>query len=70
MTKSTADAMAQVKWILAPEVADSKTIREALFCEGVLRFPQWLDANLVNTIKSGVHRSVYQISLPGFDIHL
>ena len=70
MTNSTADAIAQVKWILAPEVADSKTIREALFCEGVLRFPQWLDANLVNTIKSGVHRSVYQISLPGFDIHL
>ena len=70
MTNSTANAVAQVKWILAPEVAESKTIREALFNEGVLRFPQWLDANMVKTIKSGSHRSVYQIQLPQMDIHL
>ena len=70
MTNSTADTVAHVKWILAPEVADCKIIREALFCEGVLRFPQWLDANIVKTIKSGVHRSVYQIPLSEFDIHL
>lgn len=70
MTNSTANAVTQVKWILAPKVADSNTLMEALFCEGVLRFPQWLDANLVKTIKSGSHRSVYQIPLSGFDIHL
>jgi len=70
MTNSTANAVAQVKWIFAPEVADSKMIKEALFSEGVLRFPQWLDANIVKTIKSGSHRSVYQIQLPEMDIHL
>lgn len=70
MTNSTADIVANVKWIFAPEVADSKTIREELFSEGGLRFSQWLNSNLVKTIKSGSHRSVYQIQLPGMDIHL
>jgi tRNA A-37 threonylcarbamoyl transferase component Bud32 len=70
MTNTTSSALANVKWMLAPEVADSKAIREALFKEGALRFPEWTDSQLVKTIKSGAHRSVYQISLPGLDIHL
>ncbi len=70
MINLTNQVIEEVKWKLAPEVSENKSITDSLFNNGVLRISDWLNQNIIETIKSGPHRSVYKINLPELDFHL
>jgi hypothetical protein len=53
-----------IRWQVASE------LRERLLSPTGLRLDEWLAKGQARVVKSGPHRTVYRVSLPGLDFHV
>jgi tRNA A-37 threonylcarbamoyl transferase component Bud32 len=58
-----------VRWRVRPDWLQTGGV-EQLFGPGGLRLPEWLRSGQALVVKTGPHRTVYRVVLPGSDFHL